>query len=54
MALRKPLVVLSNGLVAELPDGDVVPVSAGNLDGGNAATVYTAEQVIDGGDANGD
>lgn len=54
MALRKPLVMLSTGQLAELPDGDVVPVSAGNLDGGAADTVYAADQVIDGGDANGD
>ena len=55
MAERKPLVVLDDNQVGELPAGDTLPGSSGdrNVDGGNAASVYLPSQVIDGGSASG-
>lgn len=55
MAERRPLVILDDNEVSELPAGDTLPGGAGdrNVDGGNAASVYLPSQVIDGGSASG-
>lgn len=55
MTERRPLVILDNNEVSELPAGDTLPGSDGNrnVDGGNAASVYLSSQVIDGGSASG-
>lgn len=54
MAERKPLVVLDNNEVSELPAGDTLPgggLTGGIIDGGSATTTYSGEPVFDFGSA---
>lgn len=55
MAVRRPIVILDDNELAELPSGDSLPGAAGdrNVDGGNASAVFLPSQVVNGGDANG-
>lgn len=47
---KRPLVVYE-GITEELRVGDAIVGVSAEIDGGSAASVYTAEQIADGGTA---